>query len=75
MARNTQYPLTITVNLSCCEHDGDLDNYERDFRRAGASVLDSGIDEDDECGWCRLRIAGPSIHAAVKATDAWLFVY
>ena len=41
---------TATIRFCECEHDGDLDNYLDDLRSAGAKVIGSSVDPEEEMG-------------------------
>jgi hypothetical protein len=65
---------TKTIYFYECEHSGDLDHYADDAAKAGASVIDTGLDDDGENGWIRVTTSDwDTFVSAFSDTDSFGF--
>ena len=73
----TNYQQVYRISFYECEHEGDLEDYLHDMRKAGAIILGTGINYSAEIGVVRFRVKDDdyeAFHRLFKQTDSVDFV-
>jgi hypothetical protein len=49
-------PTRLYFTFTECEHNGDLENYSDDVRKAGGTIISSRVDPEAEEGYMTLEV-------------------
>jgi hypothetical protein len=66
--------MRLNITFYECEHGGDVDHYEADLRRAGATIVDSDLNSEAESCTIQVEVADKyTFLDSFKLTDAFGF--